>query len=272
MNIIKFSLSLLLGQSKGSSYLRQGVLAVHKLCRNNHYLRVQSRFNQFEPLMGPHQADQYFQKLTRNLCLSWQGLCSSKEQLKSFIQVNKSQEWEQLLNSPTPQIFWGLHFGPFELMHQVLTLSQKQVHLVTLEKPDSQISQLRQRENLTIWSHRDLPQAIHTCKKDSGILAILVDQGPQSQAQITRLMGQETPLFLKLILKAKVLGFESIHFSLQETQPHKVSLNWRITTHHNAEGLSLLLTDQILSSPLDWVWHYKWHWPQIKKAEHEARL
>lgn len=272
MNIIKYSLSLILGQSRGSSYLRQGLVAIHKLVKQNHYHRVQSRFDQFEPFIGPHQAEQYFQRLTQNLCLSWQGITSSKEQLKNLIHINKSQEWEQLLNSDTPQIFWGLHFGPFELMHQVLTLSSKRVHLVTLEKPNSQLSNLRRRDNLTIWSHHDIAQAIHTCKKEKAILAVLVDQGPQNQAQITQLMGKETSLFLKLMLKAKGMGFESVHFRIQETSQQHLRLDWTPTTHYNEVEISHLLSEQIISSPLDWVWHYKWHWPHIKKAEHKARL
>lgn len=254
---------------------RQILLAIHQRLRPHHRLRIQSRFDYFKPIIGRQSVDDYYQVMIAHAQQSWRMLNKPPSRLRESLKT--PQSWDDVLKRKVPQVFWGLHSGPFEWMHQLLCLSSRPVHLITLEPPTSPLSQLRKQHhvNLIIWSHLKLSKAIRECKRDCGILAILVDQGPQEFSQVQNIFQEEIPLFMKTLSTLQDLKFESHFFQISSvfstipTTPQYINQGYELfhqeTTSMETQGHLRLIEARIQAHPLDYIWHYKPHWPSIKK-------
>lgn len=269
--------------------LRGVLLCLHRQIRPSHYHRVQNRwrglFSQSEReqlKLNPHSPSYYFRRLLVNAEASWRSLQIQQETLWDRTQFNNktmvsTDTWTKYLSHHYPQVFWGIHLGTFEVLHQILYHPQKQVHLITEAKPTHLMSKLRlqNRQNLTIWSAQDIQGAIKATIKSNGILALLVDQSKPFQYQSNypphrKIFNTPTPIHLGLIERLHRMGFKSTLFSASLPDKtlsggKKYLVKYEATSHLKINELNEVIENQILTHAIDYIWHYKWHWPSLDK-------
>ena len=272
---------ILLGQNLFSKGLQVSLLFLHRKIKPHQHSLLQERLdhsnivNQGDGELNSHD---YFLRVVSNAKQSWKVLRHPETLLQSLNIENKIQ-WEQLLSSNQPQIFWGVHMGPFEWLHQILstTPSQRTIHLITLESPISLISKLRNASSskIKIWRHTDLGQATRKALRHGDIIAILLDQGPQEMSSKSTIFNHQWNLFIHQLPRWKSMGFELVYFNISRSTAISSNLNKYILTHSlmdlNQKETSiesqakviakaeLEIENSIQNSPIDFIWHYPWH-------------
>lgn len=258
------------------------LINLHRKLRPHHYQRVEKRWQSLldngfieQHKLTPKYTSTYFKNIISNAEASWYSLQIPQETLWLKTQFSSetpvsSNQWIQLLTQDKPQVFWGAHSGPFEALHQVLCHPHKEVHLITQAKPSDLMSKLRShhRSNLKIWQSTDFSKAVKATIQSNGILALLVDQSnllqnDQSSRYDEQLFDVSTPIQLKLISKLHKMGLESTHFSISSLASNKYSIHYQSTHHLQQDELNRVIEKSILKNPIDFVWHYKWHWPSL---------
>jgi len=164
----------------------------------------------------------------------------------------------------------SIHQGSFELMHRILCRYSEHVHLITDSVGDvafrEVLRELRSDPHLTEYHPEETGRLIRELFRTKGILAMVFDQGKNTKGNTVEFFGQQTTLYLRLILKINQMGAGIVTFrTWTENTPER-----RIVIHfetfyppkYDAQGRDLVsdiareTEHWIADHPDQWSWNY----------------
>lgn len=179
--------------------------------------------------------------------------------------IENEQIFLEALQSNSPIVVISIHQGPFEILHRSLCKYHRPVYLLTANFSNTLLNQalktLREHPILHEYPENQAGNALRQCFKNKGILALLIDQGKGASPCNTKLFGLNSPLYLKLPIKANQMGASLVSFRVYKQNK---SIVLRFETLYKAKTPDHILENSINNEvetwisehPEDWTWNY----------------
>lgn len=205
-----------------------------------------------------------FRTLYTNYLDSLRYLCRLPKALKK-VRFEREDIIRGPLSQGIPIVAMGIHTGAFEIMHRVLTRYSNHVYLFTHSFKDKTLTgilrDIRKTPGIEERETESVSRTIRDFFKNSGILAMLVDQASDGRGNPVRILGKPAELFLRLPLKVQAMGAGIVTFRIfRNGHGHTVRFETLYPPKANPEettnAIAGEISEWIREHPEEWTWNY----------------